>query len=1068
MSSRLHRQALAVVIAGVLVCAGAFWWIARHDESTPFLPAAGPADWIVYPNPPDTTPHPAMYTWAVFRRSFTVPRVPSTAILTVRAFRQGAVVINGHTLTNLHLSDEAWKQPHRVDVAERLRAGENEISVTVSNLLGPPALSLALQGDALNLMTEPQWQVSLLGAVWQPAVLAAKPRVIRPGNPLYGGESIAKSFRASRRTFLIILLGSAAVAVVIVSLGRRGSPRSDKVKQAKASAATAPETAPTSTLPPAPFGQALRDGNSSAESERLGDQRPTGRADAMEKSPSGPPGPRKWIASAHAPLMVFVLIILAWVILFANNLPQLSGLFGFDRDGHQQYIDFILQQKALPLADQGWQMYQPPLYYVLSALIIGPLGWAASADSAMLVLRSFSVVVGIAHLLLIFLCLRLVFPRQPSCQVVGLLIAGFLPANLCLSHHLTNENLAAALVTAALYFSLRQLRTPGAEARLAVGAGACLGLALLTKFSAVLAVPCVLVALAWPRAGMPMVRNIVTSVSLALVSLLVVCGWHFARVWHRFGTPLIGNWDPRLPFAWWQDPGYHTAGWYEHFGEALVRPLFSSFTSFADGLYSTLWGDGLCSASALMAFRPQWNYDLMNVGYLLALFTTALLLAGAAILLARFLRRPTAEGFLLLGLLGAFAVGITLMTLRVASYAQVKAFYALPALLPLCILAVLGWDWIAHRSRVLRAILWTGLLTWAATSYVAFWIRSGSPTTVTARGYGLSEDDRLPEAVEEYTQALRLDPNSIDARVGLAKVLNKLGRRDEAWQQVSFVLQKHPEAAEAHTQAAGLLGLNGRYDEAIGHLREALKAAPDHPTAYEQLAACYAMLNHPEEVADACQQGLRITPYKPSLHHMLATAAEATGHLTNAIDHLETALALNPKWPEVRGALANALALSGQLERAAETYEQAVRDKPDDGALHYALALTLGMQGKPAQAAGEYRVVLNLQPNNVEALNNLAWILAVSSMDTVRNGAEAVRLAERACELTHQREPLLLGTLAAAYAEAGRYPEAVETAEKARTLALGAGLKEIADRNSELRTLYRAGKPYRDPGLRNR
>ena len=77
----------------------------------------------------------------------------------------------------------------------------------------------------------------------------------------------------------------------------------------------------------------------------------------------------------------------------------------------------------------------------------------------------------------------------------------------------------------------------------------------------------------------------------------------------------------------------------------------------------------------------------------------------------------------------------------------------------------------------------------------------------------------------------------------------------------------------------------------------------------------------------------------------------------------------------------------------------------------------------------------------VEALNNLAWLLAAHPSDALRNGAEAVRLAERACELSEHREPVMLGTLAAAYAEAGRFGDAVKTAEKARDLAAATGLR---------------------------
>ena len=95
-------------------------------------------------------------------------------------------------------------------------------------------------------------------------------------------------------------------------------------------------------------------------------------------------------------------------------------------------------------------------------------------------------------------------------------------------------------------------------------------------------------------------------------------------------------------------------------------------------------------------------------------------------------------------------------------------------------------------------------------------------------------------------------------------------------------------------------------------------------------------------------------------------------------------------------------------------------------------------------------------------MNNLAWILAANPDATLRNGAEAVALAERACKLTDYKEGVFVGTLAAAYAEAGRFPEAVSSAERARSLALAAGQKDIARKNLELLELYRADRPYHE------
>jgi hypothetical protein len=99
----------------------------------------------------------------------------------------------------------------------------------------------------------------------------------------------------------------------------------------------------------------------------------------------------------------------------------------------------------------------------------------------------------------------------------------------------------------------------------------------------------------------------------------------------------------------------------------------------------------------------------------------------------------------------------------------------------------------------------------------------------------------------------------------------------------------------------------------------------------------------------------------------------------------------------------------------------------------------------------------------VEALNNLAWLLATAPDDSIRNGPEAVRFAETACRLTSYRQTLLVGTLASAYAEAGRFAEAVETARKACALAGESRDPGLLERNRELLAIYESGKAYHEP-----
>jgi hypothetical protein len=96
-------------------------------------------------------------------------------------------------------------------------------------------------------------------------------------------------------------------------------------------------------------------------------------------------------------------------------------------------------------------------------------------------------------------------------------------------------------------------------------------------------------------------------------------------------------------------------------------------------------------------------------------------------------------------------------------------------------------------------------------------------------------------------------------------------------------------------------------------------------------------------------------------------------------------------------------------------------------------------------------------------MNNLAWILATNEDPDVRDSAEAVRLAEGACALTRRQVALFVGTLAAAYADAGRFDDAVKAAQEACATATAAGETRLAEKNRQLLELYRAGKPYREP-----
>jgi Flp pilus assembly protein TadD len=241
-------------------------------------------------------------------------------------------------------------------------------------------------------------------------------------------------------------------------------------------------------------------------------------------------------------------------------------------------------------------------------------------------------------------------------------------------------------------------------------------------------------------------------------------------------------------------------------------------------------------------------------------------------------------------------------------------------------------------------------------------------------------------------------------------------------------LAKNPAAWCAHANLGWICASQQKYDEAREHLAASLALKPDNAQAHSNLG--------------------RVLSLKGKF-------AEADGHFLAAVG-------LKPKDAEIRRSYASFLAEQERREEAVKQLRDLLQLKPDTEA-RVQLATLLYETGKPREAVAEYRQVLVARPDEPEALNNLAWLLATSPVSAMRDGAEAVRLAEQGCRLTGYTQAQSLGTLAAAYAEAGRFPEAVTMTQKAIELARAGGDTRFAAVNEQLLRLYRAGRPYHEP-----
>jgi protein O-mannosyl-transferase len=188
------------------------------------------------------------------------------------------------------------------------------------------------------------------------------------------------------------------------------------------------------------------------------------------------------------------------------------------------------------------------------------------------------------------------------------------------------------------------------------------------------------------------------------------------------------------------------------------------------------------------------------------------------------------------------------------------------------------------------------------------------------------------------------------------------------------------------------------------------------------------------------------------------------GQVDKAMGLYRKAIQIEPDGSEAYANLGVALAVRGMFDKSIANYRKAIQINPNYFDVLNNLGAELADKGLYGEAVQSYRKSCQINPNFAGSLNNLAWILATCPDAKLRNGNEAVRWGERACALTHYQRPMLIGTLAAAYAEAGRFPEAVATAEKAEQLATQDGIMPVAEKNRQLIELYQTGKAYHETG----
>jgi protein O-mannosyl-transferase len=215
------------------------------------------------------------------------------------------------------------------------------------------------------------------------------------------------------------------------------------------------------------------------------------------------------------------------------------------------------------------------------------------------------------------------------------------------------------------------------------------------------------------------------------------------------------------------------------------------------------------------------------------------------------------------------------------------------------------------------------------------------------------------------------------------------------------------------------------------------------------------------------RHALAVTTNNDVAENNLGIVFLGQGKVDEAVSLLQSAVDLRPDNSPAHENLAKALLQKGRVADALVHYRKLLELQPDNMEIHNIVGTVLVQQGRIAEGAEEWQKVLAIEPDNGNAMSNLAWVFAASPDQSVRDGPRAVQLAEQAVRISGGRIPILLRTLAAAYAESGRFSEAIQTAQQGIELANGQGNSGLATELQGNIALYQERQPLRDPTLKH-
>lgn len=410
----------------------------------------------------------------------------------------------------------------------------------------------------------------------------------------------------------------------------------------------------------------------------------------------------------------FLLFLIAVIIQLHNVSTYAHTRSHFDWQGHVDYIQHIATHWKIPIATDGWEMFQPPLYYLISAVILKTSGGSLKA------VQIFTTLTGLGNLLFSWFLLCQVFPTQTRKRNLGFSVIAMLPMGFYMNSMVSNEIFSGSVISGTIVLSTYLLFKKGLTSyKASILIGLASGLGLLSKYTALFVLLSLLLLL-----GLRFITRQITwkRIVTVICTVSLTCGWLYGRNIVRFGDPFIGNWDEASGFHYEQSPGYRNVQFYTQFGSVFYHlPVRSRWVSFWDGKYGSMWTD---THGTFLNLSNPTTQLLGSLSLWLALLPTLAIVFGFGYAIKFLIRHEWNHPYFVMVTTSVLTIlSLVSFTMEIPTYSTIKAFFFLSMIPIIGVFAALGLERLCLNLGKLRWIVYIHLGTFYGIVSYLFWYR---------------------------------------------------------------------------------------------------------------------------------------------------------------------------------------------------------------------------------------------------------------------------------------------------------------------------------------------------------